>query len=124
MNINKYNSWAVVTSECNGDSKVFSIINALKDKELSVVAIDEKLKPVDDIVVYESLKDVPYNVDTVVIAEKYTMMGSILDEMELLDIKNLWFEEGTFNADILKKAKELKLNVEHEASLYSELNKK
>jgi len=108
MNLNRYNSWAVVTAECSIDSKAFSIIKELQDKEFKVVAIDENLKPIDGVEVYESLKDVPYNVDIVAIIEKYTMIESIFDEMELLDIKNMWFEDGSFNVSIIKKAKELK----------------
>ncbi|MBS5787338.1 MAG: CoA-binding protein [Clostridioides difficile] len=121
MNLNRYNSWAVVTAECSIDSKAFSIIKELQDKEFKVVAIDENLKPIDGVEVYESLKDVPYNVDIVAIIEKYTMIESIFDEMELLDIKNLWFEDGSFNVSIIKKAKELKLNIEYESDLYKGL---
>ena len=123
MNLNRYNSWAVVTAECSIDSKAFSIIKELQDKEFKVVAIDENLKPIDGVEVYESLKDVPYNVDIVAIIEKYTMIESIFDEMELLDIKNLWFEDGSFNVSIIKKAKELKLNIEYEyVDLYYIMN--
>ncbi|MBU5306289.1 CoA-binding protein [Clostridioides mangenotii] len=121
MNLNRYNSWAVVTAECSIDSKAFSIIKELQDKEFKVVAIDENLKPIDGVEVYESLKDVPYNVDIVAIIEKYTMIESIFDEMELLDIKNMWFEDGSFNVSIIKKAKELKLNIEYESDLYKGL---
>ncbi|MCR1954461.1 CoA-binding protein [Clostridioides mangenotii] len=121
MNLNRYNSWAVVTAECSIDSKAFSIIKELQDKEFKVVAIDENLKPIDGVEVYESLKDVPYNVDIVAIIEKYTMIESIFDEMELLDIKNMWFEDGSFNVSIIKKAKELKLNIEYESDLYKDL---
>ncbi|GAA0238575.1 CoA-binding protein [Metaclostridioides mangenotii] len=122
MNLNRYNSWAVVTAECSKESKAFSIIKELQDKDFKVVAIDENLNPIDGVEVYESLKDVPNNIDVVTIVEKYTMIESIFDEMELLDIRNLWFEEGSFNAAILKKAKELKLNIEHESDLCRELN--
>ncbi len=121
MNLNRYNSWAVVTAECSIDSKAFSIIKELQDKEFKVVAIDENLKHIDGVEVYESLKDVPYNVDIVAIIEKYTMIESIFDEMELLDIKNMWFEDGSFNVSIIKKAKELKLNIEYESDLYKGL---
>ena len=51
-------------------------------------------------------------------------LTDIIDEMELLDIKNIYFEKGSYTEYILKKAKEAKLNIVNFVDLYEELKLK
>ena len=50
-------------------------------------------------------------------------MDVILEEVELLDIQNMWFEKGSFSEMMIKKTKDLKLNIEYNLSLYDELTR-
>nr|SUY24294.1 Uncharacterised protein [Clostridioides difficile] len=36
----------------------------------------------------------PHNIDVVAIIDKQSKMDVILEEVELLDIQNMWFEKG------------------------------
>lgn len=121
MNLLNYNFWAVVIKDIDEDKRAQNIIEKLKEKEYEVVAISDKIKHMDGIEIYESLKDVPHNIDVVVIVEESVDNYLILDEIELLDIENIWFEKGSYSDEIMKKAKDIKLNIEHDSSLYKEL---
>lgn len=62
-------------------------------------------KPIEGIDVYECLKDVPHNIDVVAIIDKQSKMDVILEEVELLDIQNMWFEKGSFSEMMIKRLK-------------------
>nr|UWI51768.1 CoA-binding protein [Clostridioides difficile] len=123
MNLLKCDSWAVILNNSDEESKAYKILDELKKNMYKVVAIDEEKKNIDGIDVYECLKDVPHNIDVVAVIDKQSKMDAILEEIELLDIQNIWFEKGSFSEMIIKKTKDLKLNVEYNLSLYDELTK-
>ncbi|MDB0441288.1 CoA-binding protein [Clostridioides difficile] len=123
MNLLKCDSWAVILNNSDEESKAYKILDELKKNMYKVVAIDEEKKDIDGIDVYECLKDVPHNIDVVAIIDKQSKMDAILEEIELLDIQNIWFEKGSFSEMVIKKTKDLKLNVEYSLSLYDELTK-
>ena len=104
--------------------KEIKIINLLKENNYNVVGINLNNYKSDKFHVYESLKDIPHNVDIVAIIKESIHNYCIIDEMELLDIKNIYFEKGSYTEYILKKAKEAKLNIVNFVDLYEELKLK
>ena len=124
MNLLKQKSWAVVIIDENEDSKEIKIINLLKENNYNVVGINLNNYKSDKFHVYESLKDIPHNVDIVAIIKESIHNYCIIDEMELLDIKNIYFEKGSYTEYMLKKAKEAKLNIVNFVYLYEELKLK
>lgn len=123
MNLLKCDSWAVILNNSDKESKAYKILDELKRNMYKVVAIDEEKKHIEGIDVYECLKDVPHNIDVVAIIDKQSKMDVILEEVELLDIQNMWFEKGSFSEMMIKKTKDLKLNIEYNLSLYDELTR-
>ena len=101
-----------------------NIANLLKENNYNVVGINLNNYKSDKFHVYESLKDIPHNVDIVAIIKESIHNYCIIDEMELLDIKNIYFEKGSYTEYILKKAKEAKLNIVNFVDLYEELKLK
>ena len=87
MNLLKQKSWAVVIIDENEDSKEVKIINLLKENNYNVVGINLNNYKSDKFHVYESLKDIPHNVDIVAIIKESIHNYCIIDEMELLDIR-------------------------------------
>ncbi|MGL6106788.1 CoA-binding protein [Romboutsia sp.] len=121
MNLLRYNSWAVLIKDKSQESIEYKVIEALMEKKHTVVGIDANKNYIDGVEIYESLKDVPYNIDVVAILEQSIDVYSILEEMELLDIKNIWIDKDSCNEQILKISKDMKLNVENKLNLYKEL---
>lgn len=114
MSLLKYDSWAVLIKDIN---KQYKLIEFLKSKDYNVVGINEMVGTVNGIEIYESLKDVPHNIDVVGIVEDSINTYAILDEMELLDIVNIWFEKDSYNEEVIRKSKAMKLNIEYNSKL-------
>ena len=110
MNLLKCDSWAVILNNSDKESKAYKILDELKRNMYKVVAIDEEKKPIEGIDVYECLKDVPHNIDVVAIIDKQSKMDVILEEV-------------SFSEMMIKKTKDLKLNIEYNLSLYDELTR-
>lgn len=123
MSLLRFNSWAVLINNAEIELKELEIIQVLKNEKCKVVAINKDQITIDKVEVYESLKDVPYNIDVVVVLDEAVQTYVALEEMELLDINNIWFEKDCNNENTLKKAREMKLNIEHRFSLIKELKK-
>lgn len=121
MNLLKYHSLAIVIDDEKEIDKVYRMIDMLESKEYKVVCINKNNYNIVDTQTYESLKDVPHNIDVVIITRLSLQTYEILDEIELLDINNIWFEKGSCNESMLKKAKELKLNISYDLSLFKEV---
>lgn len=124
MNLLKQKSWAVIIIDESEHSKELKIIKELKYNNYDVVGINLNNYKSEEFLVYESLKDVPYNIDIVAIINDSIHNYYILDEMELLDISNIYFEKGSSTENILKKAKDIKLNIVDNIDLYEELKMK
>ncbi|MGX4600586.1 CoA-binding protein [Faecalimicrobium sp. JNUCC 81] len=121
MNLLKYHSLAIIIDDEKEIYKVDQIIDMLKSKGYEVVCINKNNYNIVNAQTYESLKDVPHNIDVVIITNLSLQTYEILDEIELLDIKNIWFENGSYNESMLKKAKDLKLNISCGLSLFKEI---
>ena len=105
-------------------ASVSHAMKLLKENNYNVVGINLNNYKSDKFHVYESLKDIPHNVDIVAIIKESIHNYCIIDEMELLDIKNIYFEKGSYTEYMLKKAKEAKLNIVNFVDLYEELKLK
>ena len=123
MNLTRLNSWAVVIKDNDDEHRAYNIIKILEDRDYKVVGISDVAFKIDGVLVYESLKDVPHNIDIVVIVEESLKVYSILEEMELLDIQNILFENDSYNEITLKKAKDMNLNIEYNFHLFNNKNK-
>lgn len=115
MSLLKYDSWAILIKDIE---KQYKLIEVLKSKGYKVVGINQMVGNVNGIEIYESLKDVPHNIDVVGIVEESVDTYAALDEMELLDIVNIWFEKDSYNEETIRKAKSMKLNIEYNLNLY------
>ncbi|WP_296644699.1 CoA-binding protein, partial [Romboutsia sp. 13368] len=93
MNLLKNRSWAVVIIDKSEDSKEVKFIKLLKNNNCKVVGINFNNYNSEEFSIYESLKDVPHNIDVVAILKESVHNYYIIDEMELLDIKNIYFDK-------------------------------
>ncbi len=117
MHLFEKETCAIIFNSPNRKDKLIKLINTLKSSDNEIVVVGYNNYKFDSVEAYETLKDVPYNIDVVIILEESLSNYEVLDEMELLDIKNICFLEESFSEHILKKSKDLKLNILNGISL-------
>lgn len=99
--------WAVVGVTKNKDKFGYKIFKKLKNHGYETFGVNFKYKEVDGEKIYSSLKDIPKKVEVVNIVVPPKVTLKILDEIEELGIKYVWFQPGTFDEAVMEKANKL-----------------
>lgn len=104
-------NWAVVGATPNKDKFGYKIWKKLIEHKYNTYGVNPKYDSIDDIKVYKSLKDIGGKIDVVdmVVSPKITL--NVLDEAKELGIEYIWFQPGTFNGEVIRKAKKLDFKI-------------
>lgn len=119
----KLKRWAVLGATTNTTRFGYKIFKTLEDKGYTVYGISPKYDYIDGIKVYRSIEELPDKVDGVnIIVSPVVALGE-LPKIKKCGIKNLWFQPGSFNEQVIARAQELGFNIELEDCMYVELNR-
>ncbi len=119
----KLKRWAVLGATTNTTRFGYKIFKTLEDKGYTVYGISPKYDYIDGIKVYRSIEELPGKVDGVnIIVNPMVALGE-LPKIKECGIKNLWFQPGSFNEQVIARARELGFNIEVEDCMYVELNR-
>lgn len=102
--------WAVVGVSKNPDKFSNKIYRRLKEKNYEVYAINPGLDTVEGDPCYKdlaSLPKVPNVIDMVISPERGK---TVLEEAAKLGIKNIWFQPGSHNTEVVELTQTLGLN--------------
>ncbi|MGL4731170.1 MAG: CoA-binding protein [Clostridium sp.] len=113
--------WAVLGATDDESKFGYRILKRLHEKEYIVYGLNPKYEDIDGIPVFNSVEDLPEKVDVVnVIVNPKIAMGSLAMIKEA-GIENVWFQPGSFNEEVIERAKELGFNVEYDHCAFVEL---
>lgn len=115
--LNKKN-WAVLGATDKKERFGYKILKKLNELNYNVVGINPKYKSIDSIEIVSNLKSSPFEIDCVNFIVAPNISFDILDEVAECGIKNVWFQPGSFDEDVIKKAESLKLNIVYFNCLY------
>lgn len=73
--------------------------------------------------VYRNLKEVPFEVDTVVMFRKASFANEIFEDLLSKKIKNFWMQLGIINEEIMQKCKKYGINCVQDRCIKTELQK-
>lgn len=73
--------------------------------------------------VYRNLKEIPFEVDTVVMFRKASFANEIFEELLSKKIKNFWMQLGIINEEIMQKCKKYGINCVQDCCIKIELQK-
>ena len=113
--------WAVIGFTDDKNRYGYKIFKKLKDKGYIVYGVNPKFDEIDGIKVYNSIKDVPEKVDCISMVVNPKIASKALDEIAELGIKYVWFQPGTFDDDVINKAKNLNLEIIYYECVYVDL---
>lgn len=113
--------WAVIGLTDDKSKYGYKIFNKLRDKGYTTYGINPKYDEIDGIKVYNAIKDIPEKVDCVSMVVNPKLSSKALDDIAELGIKYVWFQPGTFDENVIDKAKKLELNIVYYECVYVDL---
>ncbi|MBU3127303.1 CoA-binding protein [Clostridium tagluense] len=119
----KMKKWALIGASPDESKFGYKILMLLKKKGYTVYGINPKYDEINGTKIYNSLKDLPETVDAVSIIVNPNVALRALDEIIDFGIDNVWFQPGSYNQEVLDKAKNNELNIVFHECLYVELGK-
>ena len=116
-------SWAVVGATSNTNKFGYKIFKTMKAAQLEVYPVNPGVETIDGETCYATLADLPVKPEAVDLVVAPKIGEAILRQCAELGIKNVWFQPGSDNAELLRLADELELSVVHDACIMVELRK-
>jgi len=107
--------------------KTWALLGATPDesrfgyKGYEVYGINPKYDEIDGMKIYRSIQELPEGIEGINIIVNPKVSLNSLEEIKKAGIKNLWFQPGSFDEEVIAKAKELGFNLEYQQCLFVEL---
>lgn len=102
--------WAVVGASENSSKYGSSIFKKLKSKGYTVYPVSPNYETIYGEVCYKDLSSIPEKPDVLDMVVSPKIGRGIIEEAHKLGIKNLWFQPGTYNDELLKLVEEMGFN--------------
>jgi len=117
-------NWVVVGASENKSKFGYKIFKALKENGYNVYPVNPGYDKIDGEKCYHSVKEIPGIIDCVNVVVPPKVSLNLIDEVSELNIKNIWFQPGSFNDEIIGKAEEMKLKPVYNNCVLIELKSK
>lgn len=116
--------WAVVGVSAKKEKYGYKIWKTLKKHGYIAYGINPNYDEIEGEKIYHSLYDLPEKVDVIdiVVPPKHSM--KTLDEAKELGIEYIFFQPGTYNDEVVEKAKDLNFKYLIDDCIYATLKKK
>lgn len=114
-------NWVVIGATDDKSKFGYKILKKLKDKGYNVCGINPKYKEIEGIKIYSNINEIKENIDVANIIVNPNIAITMLEDIKNKGIKNVWFQPGSFNDEVLEKAKSLGLNIEASHCAFVEL---
>lgn len=115
--------WAVLGATDDQSKFGYKILKRLGEKGYTVYGINPKYNEIEGIKIASSVEQLPEKVEGISIIVNPKIALNSLETIKEHGIKNLWFQPGSYNDEVINKAKELGFNIENNQCLYVELGK-
>lgn len=113
--------WAVAGVTERKDRYGYKIWKKLKEHDYETYGINPNYEEIEGEKIYPSVNDIPVKIDVLdmVVAPKIGM--KTLDEAKEAGVEYIWFQPGSFNDEIIAKAKELEFKILFDDCIYAVL---
>ncbi|MBT0820042.1 CoA-binding protein [Campylobacter lari] len=114
---------AIIGLSPNQDKPSHFVSKYLQDLGYQIYPIYPKEDFILNERVYRNLKEIPYEVDTVVMFRKASFANEIFEDLLSKKIKNFWMQLGIINEEIMQKCKKYGINCVQDRCIKIELQK-
>ncbi|MDO4719790.1 MAG: CoA-binding protein [Peptostreptococcaceae bacterium] len=113
--------WAVYGISPDESKFGYKIPLRMLEHGYEIVGINKKYagQDIGGIKVVSSLAEIEGSVDCIDVIVNPKISLQVIDEAKELGIRNLWFQPGTWDEEVLRKAEEADMSVVHEACVYA-----
>jgi predicted CoA-binding protein len=115
--------WVVVGVTGKKDRFGYKIWKTLKEYDYETYGVSPNYEELEGDKIYPSVKDLPKKVDVLDMVVAPNIAIHILDEAKEVGIEYIWFQPGTYNDEVLAKAKELEFKILYDDCVYATLRK-
>ena len=89
-----------ISDKIERDSRKIALF--LRDKGFNVVGVNPNLNRVEDIKVYPTVKDIPFEVDIIDVFRRSSAVPDLVKEILILNFKVFWLQLGIRNDEAVK----------------------
>ncbi|AJD03487.1 CoA-binding domain protein [Campylobacter lari CCUG 22395] len=114
---------AIIGLSPNQDKPSHFVSKYLQDLGYKIYPIYPKEDFILNERVYRNLKEIPFEVDTVVMFRKASFANEIFEDLLSKKIKNFWMQLGIINEEIMQKCKKYGINCVQDRCIKIELQK-
>lgn len=97
-------NWAVVGLANNPDRPAFGVSKLLKDKGHQIFPVHPKAEIVHGEVGYQSLADIPVQIDVVDCFVNSNLVGAVVDQAIAIGAKAVWLQLGVIDEAAISRA--------------------
>lgn len=111
--------WAVYGATPDTHKFGYKILDKMKKNGYEVYGVNPKYHEIDGDKVYENLNMIPKKVDCIDVVVNPKIAMSVIDEALAEGISYIWFQPGTHDEEVIKKAVDKGLNVVYDHCVYA-----
>lgn len=115
--------WVVAGVTANKDKFGYKIWKTLKDYDYETYGVNPNYDEIEGDKIYHSVMDLPVKVDVLDMVLPPKISINILDEAKAAGIEYIWFQPGTYNDEVINKAKDLGFKILYDDCVYATLRK-
>ena len=114
-------NWVVYGATPDKEKFGYKIPVRMKNHGYNIFGINSKYKGenIENINIYESLDEIKESIDCIDVVVNPRISLNVIDEAVKKGIKYLWFQPGTWNDEVLQKAKDNDLNIVYGHCVYA-----
>lgn len=115
--------WVVAGVTAKQDRFGYKIWKTLKDFGYETYGVNPNYDEIEGETIYHSVKDLPKKVDVLDMVVPPKIAIKTLEEAKEAEIEYIWFQPGSYNDEVLEKARELGLKILYDDCVYATLRK-
>ena len=100
----EFKNWAVVGLGNNPDRPAFGVAKLLQDKGHLIFPVHPKAETVHGVPGYQSLLDIPIQIDVVDCFVNSNLVGEVVDQAIAIGAKAVWLQLGVIDKAAVKRA--------------------
>ncbi|HEC1756618.1 MULTISPECIES: CoA-binding protein [Campylobacter] len=115
---------AIIGLSPNQEKPSYFVSKYLQDLSYTIYPIYPKEDFILNEKVYRNLREIPSEIDTVVMFRKASYANEIFEDLLAKNVKNFWMQLGIINDEIMQKCKKFGINCVQDRCIKIELDKK